>query len=84
MGVPVVSTFDPDGVIAKYGLGWIASSIGDLVCAIRESINEPKKWQTASTFASDYCVRIHALDVCMEQFVCFFKKLLPYVTADKG
>jgi hypothetical protein len=79
-----VSTFDPDGVIARYNLGWTASTIGELVRAIHESINERKKWQAASESARDYYLKNHTLDICMEQFVRVFKKLVPCATADNG
>ena len=84
LGIPVISTFDPDGVIAKHNLGWTVPSIGELSAAIQESINEPNKWQAASDSARDYCLKSHTLDVCMGHFVRLFKKLVPYVTTDNG
>lgn len=67
-GIPVVSTFDPDRVIAKYNLGWTASSADNLVSALKESMSEPKKWKAASESAKDYYAKKHSLDSCMEQF----------------
>lgn len=77
LGRPVVSTFDPGGVIARQGLGWMASSVGELASAIRESMEEHGKWQATSRSVREYCLRTHALDISMEQFVELFKKLAP-------
>ena len=72
-GIPVVSTFDPDGIIAKYNLGWAVSSVAELVRALRESMNETKKWQSASKSARDYYLKNHTLDSCMQQFAQIMK-----------
>lgn len=66
-GIPVVSTIDP-GVISEYNLGWIVSDIDGLICAIRESINEPVKWRRASESAKRYYLKNHTVDSCMERF----------------
>ena len=72
-GIPVVSTFDPDGIIAKYNLGWTASSIDEFVSALQESMNETKKWQLASESARNYYLKNHTLDSCMKQFAQIMK-----------
>lgn len=74
-GIPVVSTIDPDGVIAKYNLGWTVSKIDELVCTLRESINEPIKWRAASKSAKEYYLKNHRLDSCMEQFTKIFEAI---------
>lgn len=66
--IPVVSTIDPDGVIANYNLGWTASNVSELACALEESINNSEKWEAASNSARDYYFKNHTLDTCMEQF----------------
>jgi glycosyltransferase involved in cell wall biosynthesis len=72
-GIPVVSTFDPDGVIAEHNLGWTASTIDELVNAVKESINQPKNWQAASESAREYYLKNHTTDSCMEKFVRIFQ-----------
>jgi len=71
-GIPVVSTFDPDGVIAKHGLGWNASSIGTLVDGLRTAMRTPKKWQAASEAARSYYVENHTVDTAMAKFERIF------------
>jgi len=75
LGRPIVSTFDPGGVVARHRLGWMASNVGELAAAIRESMNQPQKWQAASESARDYCLKNHALGLSMEQFAGLFEKL---------
>ena len=74
-GIPVVSSFDPDGVISNYNLGWTASSVDELVNAIKESMSQPNKWQAASESAREYYLKNHTPDSCMEQFVRIFQDI---------
>jgi glycosyltransferase involved in cell wall biosynthesis len=37
VGLPVVTTFDPDGVVAAHGLGCVVSSLSELTSALRGS-----------------------------------------------
>lgn len=67
-GIPVVSTFDPDGVISKNNLGWSASSIEQLVAAIQELVKDKKKWRDASESSRNYYLKNHTLNSCMVQF----------------
>lgn len=39
-GTPVVSTFDPDGVIAKYGLGYCAEDLDGLEAGLRKLLDD--------------------------------------------
>jgi len=74
-GIPVISTFDPDGLIAKYNLGWTASSIEGLVNAIKEAFEDQGKWQAASKSAREYYLKNHTPDFCMEQFARIFQNI---------
>jgi glycosyltransferase involved in cell wall biosynthesis len=71
-GLPVVSTFDPDGVIAEHNLGWTTSTVDELVNAVRESMSKPQKWLAASKSAREYYLKNHTTDSCMEKFVRIF------------
>lgn len=57
-GTPVITTFDPDGLVARYGLGRVGNSIDELAAAIREFQPGSASWQTCSTNALNY-VREH-------------------------
>lgn len=72
LGIPVVSTFDPDGLIAKLGLGWNASSVDELVDRLRTAMNTPEKWHTASNAARSYYKENHNVNVAMVKFERLF------------
>ena len=71
-GIPVVSTFDPDGVIAKYGLGWTASSIDEIVDRVNTVMTSPEKWHAASRAALSYYLKHHTMDATMPKFEKLF------------
>jgi len=72
LGIPTVSTFDPDGLIAKLGLGWNASSVDELVDRLRTAISTPEKWHAASHAARSYYLKNHTLDATMPKFEKLF------------
>ncbi len=67
-GIPVVSTFDPDDVITRYGLGWTASCVDEMVVALRQSLCDSARWRVASASARGYYLKNHTLDFCMNAF----------------
>jgi len=44
-GLPVVTTFDPDGIIRKNGIGCVVESVEQLVETIGELLTTPERWQ---------------------------------------
>ncbi len=74
-GVPVVSTFDPDNLIAEKGLGRIGKDVSHLAAGIREMLDAPDSWRTASQAARRYYLENHALDVTMEKFDRIFREV---------
>lgn len=67
-GVPVVSTIDPDGVIARHGLGWVAPSPDDLHAQLGEVLASPQERDRAGTRAREYFLRNHAADAVLPRF----------------
>ena len=67
-GLPIVSTVDPDDLIAERGLGKTGKDIPELVAGIRELLESPEKWSKASQSARAYYVDNHTLDRAMERF----------------
>jgi glycosyltransferase involved in cell wall biosynthesis len=61
-GIPVVTTFDPDGLVASRGLGWVCTSVDDCAAALQIAMTDDAAWQRASEAARDYCLRNHSLD----------------------
>lgn len=64
-GIPVVSTFDPDGVIATNGLGFVAQDVGGIVVRLREIIRSPETWLRASKAVRQYYLAHHTPEKCL-------------------
>lgn len=67
-GVPIVSTVDPDNLIAEKGLGRVGANAAELAAGIREILNSPDRWRAASQAARKYYAENHAMDVAMGRF----------------
>lgn len=67
-GLPVVSTFDPDSLIAEKGLGTVGKDACELAAGIRKLLELPEEWRKVSQSARAYYVANHALDTAMERF----------------
>lgn len=75
-GVPVVSTFDPDDLIAKRELGRVGKDVGELAAGIRELLDSPEQWRKASLAARRYYVENHAVDNVMARFEQEFLRVM--------
>jgi glycosyltransferase involved in cell wall biosynthesis len=75
-GVPVISTVDPDGVIARFGLGAVADTVDDLVGALRNLLASPLLQSRVSSVAREYYLANHALDPSMERFERVFREVV--------
>jgi glycosyltransferase involved in cell wall biosynthesis len=67
-GVPIVSTFDPDQVIARHGLGSIAADVPNLAASLRCLLGNPATYQRASENALAYFGSNHALEEVQPRF----------------
>jgi glycosyltransferase involved in cell wall biosynthesis len=67
-GVPVVSTFDPDNLIATRGLGSVAKDVSGLAQGIRELFGSAERWRAASEKARQYYLENHTVDAAMARF----------------
>ncbi len=66
--LPVVSTFDPDDLIATRGLGAVAGDVAGLATGIRRLITSPDEWRAASSRARQYYLENHTVEKVMPQF----------------
>jgi glycosyltransferase involved in cell wall biosynthesis len=53
-GVPVIATFDPDGVIAGHGLGMVVDSAGAAGARARALLAAPAEWAACSARCRRY------------------------------
>jgi glycosyltransferase involved in cell wall biosynthesis len=68
-GVPVVSTHDPDGTIARLGLGAVAAPVAPaLAAALRAVLGSCEAWCRASATARQHYLRNHTVDDVMKRF----------------
>ncbi|MFZ3115254.1 MAG: glycosyltransferase family 4 protein [Syntrophales bacterium] len=71
-GLPVVSTFDPDRLIAERQLGVAAGDVMGLAVGIRLLIQSPDEWRQISTRARLYYTENHTVDATVPRFVEIF------------
>jgi glycosyltransferase involved in cell wall biosynthesis len=74
-GLPVVTTFDPDNLIAERGLGKVGKDVSELALGIRELLDSSDQWRNASQAAREYYMQNHAVDKAMERFEQVFKEI---------
>jgi glycosyltransferase involved in cell wall biosynthesis len=71
-GVPIVSTFDPDGLIAARNLGAVANSVDGLVKSIRTLLAGGSDYGTVSGNALNYFQSTHDADKILPKFEQLF------------
>lgn len=74
IGLPIVSTFDPDSIIARQNLGKTACSVDEICQGITAFIENHRVWQTASSAAQIYFNTNHTLEAVMPKFVQLFQQ----------
>lgn len=67
-GLPIVSTFDPDGLIGSRDLGAVASDVPGLINEMRKLTTSPIRWRRASQNARRYYVENHAVENVLPRF----------------
>jgi glycosyltransferase involved in cell wall biosynthesis len=68
LGIPVVSTWDPDNIIKTAGLGVAATDLAGLAAGVRSLGQSPERWLAASRHARDRYLTHHTVDRVMIQF----------------
>jgi glycosyltransferase involved in cell wall biosynthesis len=75
-GVPVVSTFDPDGVIARHNLGVVSKDIREMAAAIEALLAFPERYRQMSQNARKYFAQNHKADAVLPRFEKLFLEIL--------
>jgi glycosyltransferase involved in cell wall biosynthesis len=73
VGLPVVSTVDPDGVIARHGLGAHVSSREEMRCRLSEIAVSSARREEFARVSRAYFESTHLLDTAMERFESLFQ-----------
>lgn len=74
-GVPVVTLIDPDGVIARAGLGLVAASPAELAEAVRHYFDRPDAWRAASDRCQAFMASEYATEKVLAAYVDTFEDL---------
>lgn len=75
-GVPVVSTVDPDGLLAEYQLGATAPDAPGLTAHLRRLVESDATWRGYSDRGRDYSVANHSVERAMPRFEVLFRDTL--------
>jgi glycosyltransferase involved in cell wall biosynthesis len=71
-GVPVVSSFDPDGLIVKRRLGAYATNPGDLASAIQKFLEDGSLYSESSLNCRAYFEAFHRVDATLSEVLSVF------------
>lgn len=71
-GTPVLTSFDPDGLVEREKLGWTAGSIEQFSAALTQIAASPQEWQARSERGVHYYRENHELDRAMTRFADLF------------
>jgi glycosyltransferase involved in cell wall biosynthesis len=74
-GVPVVTTFDPDGVVCRHGLGRVANTVEGLAACLKELVASPEARRSASAAGLRYCVEQHSIKASVDQLEKVIKEV---------
>lgn len=68
VGLPAVTTFDPDSVVSQEGIGLVGKTVGDLSGSLTRLLSDQTLWKKCSENARSYFVRNHDVDHAMPKF----------------
>jgi glycosyltransferase involved in cell wall biosynthesis len=76
-GLPIVSTFDPDNLIADKNMGSVYQRVTELAAGIHELLDSETKWRKASQAAREYFRENHEMNTSMKRFERIFLDAVP-------
>jgi hypothetical protein len=80
----VVTTFDPDGIVATRGLGAVAHEPAALAMEIAGLLRDAARWQRAAQAGRAYYEQHHAPEVVLPQFERIFIEVARESLAHRG
>ncbi|MCX5672205.1 MAG: glycosyltransferase family 4 protein [Planctomycetota bacterium] len=75
-GLPMVTTFDPDDLIARRELGLVAGDVPGLAAAVRRLLTSPDLYRRLSQNARQYYLENHTVEVAMPRFERLFSDVV--------
>ena len=74
-GLPVVTTFDPDGIVARQGLGQVVTTADELVAQLR-ALPNTDAYARMSRAAKGYFLENYSVEMISRQFRIAFEELV--------
>jgi glycosyltransferase involved in cell wall biosynthesis len=74
-GLPVVTTFDPDGIVAREGLGRVVNTEDELVAQL-QSLPNSEACARMSRAAKNYFSENYSVETVSRQFRSAFEKVV--------
>jgi glycosyltransferase involved in cell wall biosynthesis len=75
-GAPVVAVrVDPDGVIARHGLGRVSGSVAGAIADVRALLADESIRIAIGEACRDYLIRTHSPDAVIDQYLDYFAEL---------
>jgi glycosyltransferase involved in cell wall biosynthesis len=68
-GTPVVAFFDPDGLIAREGLGIAVKTPDEMRAAVTKLLRDEAEWNAASARCKAFFAREYAEDIVLEPYI---------------
>lgn len=82
-GLPVVTTFDPDGIVARAGLGRVVKTVDELVSQLR-ALPKTAAYSVMSVAAKAYFLENYGVDTISRRFRFAFDELLARESPKSG
>jgi len=79
-GLPVISTFDPDDLIAERDLGYVASDASGLIESVNRLLGSPERWRQMSVNAREHFLENHSMRSVIPRFEEVFDNLMGGLT----
>jgi glycosyltransferase involved in cell wall biosynthesis len=68
-GTPVVAFFDPDGTIARHGLGEVVNTLEEMASAVRSLATDRRRWETYSERCRAYMAHEYAEERVLKPYL---------------
>jgi glycosyltransferase involved in cell wall biosynthesis len=72
-GTPVVAFFDPDGVIAREGLGAAVRTAEEMTAAVQRLSSDESEWRAARDRCLSFIARNYSEDVVLQPYLQAFR-----------
>jgi len=83
-GIPSIVAVDPDGIVAREGLGEVVGDIDALTATVERWMADPAARRAAGERAREYVRRRHAPDAVLEHVAALFDRVVAEVRKGRG